>query len=112
MSADEVLLVLTNLPDHDSAQRMAQSLISSRSAACVNILPECTSVYRWEGKVEIAREIPLLIKSTRPAYARLQEEIHAQHPYELPEIIAIPLATGLPEYLQWVAHETQSDHKD
>ncbi len=109
---EEVLLVLTNLPDHASAQRLAQALVSSRAAACVNVLAECTSVYRWQGAVETAREVPLLIKSTRSAYARLQEEIRAQHPYELPEIIAIPLSTGLPAYLQWVANETQFNNKD
>lgn len=112
MSHDEVLLVLTNLPDQESAQRMAQALVASRAAACVNVLAACTSVYRWQGKVENAHEVPLLIKSTRSAYARLQEEIRAQHPYELPEIIAIPLSAGLSAYLQWVVNETQSDHKE
>lgn len=112
MSHEEILLVLTNLPDQDSAQRLAQALVASRAAACVNILADCTSVYRWQGQVENAREVPLLIKSTRSAYARLQEEILAQHPYELPEIIAIPLVAGLPAYLQWVADETLFNTKE
>ncbi|HEU0188112.1 MAG TPA: divalent-cation tolerance protein CutA [Gallionellaceae bacterium] len=106
MSRDDVLLVRTNLPDQASAERLATALVESRAAACINILAECRSVYRWKEKVESALEVPLLIKSTRAAYPRLQEEIRALHPYELPEIIAISLDAGLPAYLQWVADET------
>jgi periplasmic divalent cation tolerance protein len=108
MSGDEVLLVLTNLPDRDSAQRVAQALIENRAAACVNILAECSSIYRWQGKTEMASEVPLLIKTTRAAYPRLEAVIRANHPYELPEIIAVPLTAGLPGYLQWVVQETSS----
>ncbi len=102
---DEVLLVVTTLPDRDSAQRLAHSLLENHAAACVNIMAECSSVYRWQGKVEIASEIPLLIKTTRSAYARVQELIQSQHPYELPEIIAVSVVAGLPAYLQWVTQE-------
>lgn len=102
---DEVLLLLTNMPDRDSAQRMAHTLIENHAAACVNILAECSSVYRWQGEVESAKEIPLLIKTTRSAYPRLEELIRSQHPYELPEIIAVSVEAGLPAYLQWVAQE-------
>ena len=104
---DEIILVLTNLPDRDSAQRVAQALIENRAAACVNILAECASVYRWRGKVETASEVPLLIKTTRAAYPRLEETIRTHHPYELPEIIAVSVEAGLPGYLQWVAQETR-----
>ncbi len=103
---DEVLLVVTNLPDRDSAQRVARSLIENHAAACVNIMAECSSVYHWQGKVETACEIPLLIKTTRSAYPRVQELIQSQHPYELPEIIAVSVAAGLPAYLQWVVQES------
>jgi periplasmic divalent cation tolerance protein len=106
MSKDEVLLVLTNLPDRDSAKRIADALIEERAAACVNILAGCDSVYRWQGRIETAGEIPLLIKTTRAAYPRLEAAIRAHHPYELPEIVAVPLCTGLPGYLQWVVQET------
>ena len=106
MNESQVLLVLTNLPDAGAAQRMADALVQSRAAACVNILASCTSVYRWQGKVETAHEVPLLIKTTRSAYVRLETEIRAQHPYELPEIIAVPVDAGLPAYLQWVEQET------
>jgi len=102
---EEIVLLLTNLPDRDSAQRMAHSLVENHAAACVNILAECSSVYRWQGKVESASEIPLLIKTTRAAYPRVEELIRAQHPYELPEIIAVPVVAGMPAYLQWVAQE-------
>lgn len=102
---EEILLLLTNLPDRDSAQRMAHSLVENHAAACVNILAECSSVYRWQGKVESASEIPLLIKTTRAAYPRVEELIRARHPYELPEIIAVSVVAGMPAYLQWVAQE-------
>jgi periplasmic divalent cation tolerance protein len=107
-TAQEILLVFTNLPDRTSAERIARALVDKRAAACVNILAECISVYRWEGKMESAGEVPLLIKSTRAAYPRLEKIIRKHHPYELPEIIAVPVGAGLPDYLQWVAQETLS----
>lgn len=106
MNGSEVLLVLSNLPDRDTAQRVAQVLIEGRHAACVNILAECSSVYRWQGKVETASEVPLLIKTTRGAYPGLEAAIRRHHPYELPEIIAVPVEAGFSGYLQWVAQET------
>jgi periplasmic divalent cation tolerance protein len=104
----DILLVLTNLPDRESALRLASALIERRVAACVNVLAECSSVYRWQGKIETATEVPVLIKSTAAAYPALEQSIRALHPYELPEIIAVPLSGGLPAYLQWVAAEVQS----
>jgi len=105
--SQNALLVLTNLPDGESARRMADALIESRAAACVNILAECNSVYRWQGKIESSAEIPLLIKTTQNAYPRLEAIIRSHHPYELPEIIAVPVDNGFPDYLHWVAKETQ-----
>ncbi len=107
MNDPEVLLVLTNLPDRASAQQLAGALIEQRAAACVNILAECQSVYRWQGKTESASEVPVLAKTTRQAYSRLEATIRQHHPYELPEIIAIPVTGGLPAYLHWVVQETQ-----
>lgn len=104
----EVLLVATNLPDADSAARLARHLIESRAAACVNQLAPCLSTYRWQGEIETAHEVPLLIKTTRDAYPRLEAAIRAAHPYQLPEIIAVPVSAGLPAYLDWVSQETQS----
>lgn len=102
-----VLLVLTNLPDAASARRLADALVENHAAACVNLLAGCTSVYRWQGKVESASEVPLLIKTTAAAYPRLEKLVRELHPYELPEIIAVPVEAGLPGYLQWVAQETK-----
>jgi periplasmic divalent cation tolerance protein len=102
----DTIIVLTNLPDKASATRLASLLVERRHAACVNILAECTSVYRWEGRVKTATEVPMLIKTSLSAYSRLEEEILANHPYELPEIVGVPLAAGLPAYLEWVATES------
>lgn len=104
-----ILLVLTNLPDDPAARRMAAMLVESRLAACVNILAPCRSAYRWQGQIEEAGEVPMLIKTTTLRYAELEEAIRAAHPYELPEIVAVPLARGLPAYLAWVAGETAPD---
>jgi periplasmic divalent cation tolerance protein len=100
------LLVLTNLPDRPAAEALAGALIEARLAACVNILAPCRSVYRWQGAVETTDEVPLLIKTSAARYAALEAAIRAQHPYELPEVIAIPITQGLPGYLAWVAAET------
>ena len=102
----EPLLVLTNLPDAASAEKLAHALIESRAAACVNVLAACRSIYRWQGGVETAIEIPLLIKTTAANYPRVEEIVRAQHPYDVPELIATPITHGLPAYLDWVAKET------
>lgn len=107
-TSDDTLLVFTNLPDTASASTLAALLIERRLAACVNILAPCTSVYRWQGTVETASEVPLLIKTTRSRYAELQAALLEAHPYELPELIAVPVTDGLPGYLVWVAAETQA----
>ena len=106
----ETLLVLTNLPDADSAGRIGRLLVEQRLAACVNILAPCTSVYRWNDAVETATEIPLLIKTTLARYPALQAALTEVHPYELPEIIAVPVHEGLPAYLAWVGAETTEQH--
>lgn len=103
---DEILLVLTNLPDAASAAQLAQTIITHQAAACVNQLAPCTSTYRWQNAIETTTEVPLLIKTTRAAYPRLEKLIGAAHPYDLPEIIALPIALGLPAYLSWVHQET------
>jgi len=102
----DAFLVISNLPDRASAEKLARLLVDGHLAACVNILSPCRSLYRWKGKVEDAEEFPMLIKTTRERYAQLEAAIRKNHPYELPEIIAVPLAAGLPAYLEWVASET------
>jgi periplasmic divalent cation tolerance protein len=101
------LLVITNLPDRESAEKLAVLLIEQRLAACVNILAPCSSVYRWQGEIQHDEEHPLLIKTVQDRYAELELSIRANHPYELPEIIAVSTTHGLPAYLQWVESETR-----
>jgi periplasmic divalent cation tolerance protein len=108
----EPLLVLTNLPDMASAEKLACTLVESRAAACVNVLAACRSMYHWAGAVETAVEIPLLIKTTRAAYPRVEEIVRAQHPYDVPELIAIPITHGLPDYLGWLATETEKHDQE
>ena len=103
---DETLLVLTNLPDRNTAVKLAQDLVERRLAACVNVLAACTSIYRWKGAVENAQEVPVLIKTRSALYDELEAAINELHPYELPEIIAVPVVRGFAEYLAWVEEGT------
>lgn len=98
-----ILLVLTTLPDADQADQMAARLVGEGLAACVNRLAPCRSHYQWQGRLECAEEVPLLIKTTAERYPALEQALRAAHPYELPEIIAVPVERGLPDYLAWVA---------
>ncbi len=100
------LLVLTNLPDRAAAERLADVLVEQRVAACVNILAPCRSVYRWNDAVQHDEEHPVLIKTTEERYAALEAAIRSHHPYELPEVIALPIERGLPAYLEWIGTET------
>ncbi len=104
----EPLLILTNVPDQGVAETLARALIEARAAACVNVLAPCRSIYRWQGAVEVAEEIPLLIKTTQVRYAEVERLIHLHHPYAVPELIALPIIKGLPAYLGWLAEETGS----
>jgi periplasmic divalent cation tolerance protein len=106
---DQAILVLTNVPDLDCAKLVARTLVESRLAACVNLLPAVQSIYRWEGQIEEATEITLLIKTTSHQYEELQKAIVGLHPYVLPEIIAMPIVAGYAPYLQWIATETVKD---
>lgn len=103
---NETLLVLTTLPNRDAAMSLAQLIVERRLAACINVLAGCTSVYRWKGAVEEASEVPVLIKTRAARYPELEAAIMSLHPYELPEIIAVPAVRGLAGYLDWVAEET------
>ncbi|MFC7515691.1 divalent-cation tolerance protein CutA [Herbaspirillum sp. GCM10030257] len=105
----EALLVLSNVPDMRTAEEIARSLLQQRLAACVNILPAVRSIYRWQDAIEEAGEVTMLIKSTREHYAAIEHAIGALHPYDVPEIIAIPISAGLPAYLRWIADETRKD---
>lgn len=100
-----VIAVLTNLPDSESAFNLARDLVHLRLAACANVLSPATSFFRWEGREEQVVEHPVLIKTTRERYPELERAIRERHPYSVPEIIAWPIAYGLPGYLDWVERE-------
>lgn len=100
--AEPVILVLTTFPDAPGAERMAEALVEKKLAACVNIHARMTSVYSWKGKLERGEELQLVIKTTQARYAAVEALISEQHPYELPEILAIAVHNGLPGYLDWV----------
>ena len=107
-SPTQALLVIANCPDEACANRIALAVVEAGLAACVNLLPRVQSVYRWQGAVESASEVPLLIKTTAARYDALEAAIRDLHPYDVPEIIALPIAQGLPAYLDWLAAETRA----
>lgn len=102
-----VRIVFCTCPDTASAERIADALVGERLAACVNLLPAVTSVYRWQGKVERASEIQLLIKTTADRLEALGARVAELHPYELPELIAVEARAGLPAYFDWVTAQTR-----
>ena len=101
------LLCLSTCPDTATARRIADALVDARLAACVSVLPGLQSTYRWQGTVERAEEVLLLIKTTRDALPALQARLPGLHPYELPELLAVE-AAGLPAYLDWIAREVDA----
>lgn len=102
-------IVLTTCPDAASAERIARTLVEEGLAACVNILPPMRSIYRWKGKIEDAAEQLLVIKSTVARFPAIRDRLRALHPYELPEIISVPIVDGLPEYLAWLNKPESSE---
>ncbi|MDQ0141520.1 periplasmic divalent cation tolerance protein [Cupriavidus necator] len=105
-AADDVLVVVTNAPDADTAARLSQAVLQARAAACVNRLAPVESEYWWQGKLERAQEWPLLIKTTRARYTALEAVIRQHHPYDVPELLALSVAAGYGPYLEWVRSET------
>lgn len=106
---EQSILVMTNVPDDAVAMDMARRLVKQNLAACVNRLPGVRSIYRWQGVVEEADEVTLFIKTTQKCYAELEAAIKALHPYQVPEIIVLPIVGGSQPYLDWIAHETKKD---
>ena len=104
---DAAIVVLTNLPDRDTAQALARRLVEGRLAACVNIGASVESIYHWHGEIETANEVPVAIKTRRLLYSEVEAAIREIHPYELPEIIAVPLCDGSRAYVDWVRTETR-----
>ena len=101
------LLVYCTCPDHEVAVQLANTLVDEALAACINIVPGLTSIYHWQGKREMGSEELLIIKTTSEQYPGLQTRIEELHPYELPEVIAVPIQAGLPAYLNWVNKSCQ-----
>jgi periplasmic divalent cation tolerance protein len=101
-------LCFCTCPDLESAQRIADSLVEERLAACVSVLPGLRSVYRWQGAIQRADEVLLLVKTTRERVEPLTARVASLHPYELPEVVAVEVAGGLAAYLDWVEEQTRT----
>jgi len=99
------ILVLTQLPDTASAQSLARALVEARLAACVTVGATVGSLYHWRGQIEMAQEVPVIVKTLADVYPAVEAAIRERHPYELPEIIAVPITDGLPAYLDWIDRE-------
>ena len=104
------LLVISNLPARAPAETLAAALVQRQAAACVNIMAPCMSVYRWKGAVEQSEEVPVLIKTAADRYALVERIVRELHPYEVPELIALPIERGLAAYLDWVVAETRAEN--
>lgn len=98
----QAIITFCSCPDKDTAEKIARLLVDGALAACVNILPNIRSIYSWQGHTESADEYLLIIKSPQANYQAIETAIHNHHPYELPEIIAVPIERGLPEYINWI----------
>ncbi len=101
----EVLIVLVTVPSQVEARKISKFVVEEKFAACANVIPGIRSMYRWKGKVEVAQELLLILKTTRKKYAALEKAVKKLHPYEVPEIIGFRAGVGLPQYLGWVRHE-------
>src|SRR6266481_4667829 len=101
--AEKIVLALSTFPDVETARRISNELVVGKFAACANILPSVESIYRWKEKIESGNETLVLFKLSEDRQAAFQEKLRSLHPYEVPEIILVPVSSGLPEYLQWVA---------
>lgn len=102
----QAILIITNVPDSAVAEKISRQLVENRLAACVNVLPPVHSVYRWHDAVEEATEIMLLIKTVQNLYSKVEKKIVELHPYDVPEVIALPINNGLPSYIGWIAAAT------
>ena len=100
--AEKVLLALSTFPDQETAREISNELVTKKLAACANILPGVESIYRWKEKIESGNETLVLFKLSEDRQSAFQETLRSLHPYEVPEIIFVPISSGLPEYLRWV----------
>jgi len=102
----DALVCFSTCPDTATAEYIARVLVEDRLAACVNLLPGVRSVYRWEGEVAVDDEVLLMIKTTQDRLPALRDRLVALHPYDVPELVAVTVADGLPAYLRWIADAT------
>jgi len=100
--AEKILLALSTFPDRETAQRISNELVTDKFAACANILPAGDSIYRWKEKIETGNETLVFFKVSEDRQSAFQEKLRSLHPYDVPEIIFVPVTSGLPEYLNWV----------
>ena len=105
---EKILLALSTFPDAETARRISNQLVTEKFAACANILPGVESIYRWKEKIETANETLVFFKLSEDRQAAFQEKLRSLHPYEVPEIVFVPVASGLPDYLRWVAESCAS----
>lgn len=101
--ADKILLALSTFPDAETARRISNQLVTEKFAACASVLPAVESIYRWKGKIETGNETLVFFKLSEDRHSAFQEKLRSLHPYEVPEIIFLPITAGLPDYLRWVA---------
>jgi periplasmic divalent cation tolerance protein len=100
--AEKILLALSTFPDAEIARRISNQLVSERFAACANILPSVESIYRWKDKIESGNETLVVFKLSEDRQSAFQDKLRLLHPYDVPEIIFVSIASGLTDYLQWV----------
>lgn len=105
-SAASILVIMVTVGNQKEARRIGKRMVEAKLAACANIIPAIESIYRWKGKVVKSQEVLLIFKSTKVRYAALEKAIKAIHTYDTPEIIALPVKKGLPQYIGWVCCET------
>jgi periplasmic divalent cation tolerance protein len=106
--SQKILLALSTFPDAETARRISNELVTEKFAACANILPGVESIYRWKDKIENGNETLVFFKLSEDRQSAFQHELRSLHPYEVPEIIFVPVADGLPDYLRWVAESCAS----
>jgi periplasmic divalent cation tolerance protein len=106
-AAERAMLVLVTAPTAERAAELARSLVSERLAACGNVVPGIRSIYRWEGVVQDEPEALLLLKTTAGRFEQLRDRVLALHPYQVPEVVALPIEAGSRAYLEWITQETR-----
>jgi len=106
----EVILVYINFPNRECARHIGTALIEKQLAACVNIIPEIESIYQWEGEVKTENEVMTIVKTTASRYKQLEKYVLENHPYDVPEVISLPISQGSESYLNWVQDQMEGYH--